>query len=131
MSFANWDDDLHQNYEQIKRINSAKSISSSKITLNNEKETAIFVGSGSEPYVTTLNDCDCVDFIRRGLPCKHIYRLALELGYLNNLPKYNKRLTREIDFTPDLKRYYELYLEGAIAAEDYVKLVEIINKIKK
>lgn len=31
-------------------------------------------------YNVHLNHCDCNDFKERHLPCKHIYRLALELG---------------------------------------------------
>lgn len=31
-------------------------------------------------YVVTLEECTCPDFEKRGKPCKHMYRLAHELG---------------------------------------------------
>lgn len=33
-------------------------------------------------YDVSLLKCDCVDFQRRQLPCKHMYRLAMELGLI-------------------------------------------------
>lgn len=38
-------------------------------------------GSRGNLYATTLDTCTCEDFQRRGLPCKHIYKLALSRGY--------------------------------------------------
>lgn len=42
----------------------------------------IFKGSGKDAYITHLNDCTCKDFGlgHKKRPCKHIYRLAAELG---------------------------------------------------
>ena len=37
--------------------------------------------SGNE-YKTTLESCTCTDFERRKSPCKHMYRLAAEIGAL-------------------------------------------------
>ena len=43
--------------------------------------SAEIVGTHGEIYKTTLDTCTCEDFQRRGLPCKHIYKLALSRGY--------------------------------------------------
>lgn len=40
-------------------------------------------------YETFLDSCPCGDFIRNKLPCKHIYRLAMELGLLNEKAESN------------------------------------------
>ena len=37
-------------------------------------------GSGKQAYEVYLENCTCMDFMRRKLPCKHMYRLAHELG---------------------------------------------------
>jgi len=37
-------------------------------------------GSETNHYSVSLNDCTCKDFSERGLPCKHMYALAAELG---------------------------------------------------
>lgn len=41
-----------------------------------------FYGSGKLPYQTSLAACTCNDFVKRKKPCKHIYRLAMELGII-------------------------------------------------
>lgn len=44
--------------------------------------SAFFQGSRKEPYLTTLTSCSCKDFAlgHGAYPCKHIFRLAEELG---------------------------------------------------
>lgn len=42
-------------------------------------------GASGAVYRTTLNDCTCPDFRHRHQPCKHMYRIALELGLLSDL----------------------------------------------
>lgn len=66
--------------EAAKRI---KSASEAKLTplpgsLDVVKQSAQF--KGSSQYTVTLDSCPCGDFRRRKLPCKHMYRLAHELG---------------------------------------------------
>lgn len=48
--------------------------------LNKENKTAeVLNQSKNNVYHTTLTSCTCQDFIKRNLPCKHMYRLAAEL----------------------------------------------------
>lgn len=42
-------------------------------------------GTKGDIYKVTMNSCTCHDFIYRRQPCKHMYRLALSLGYLAQL----------------------------------------------
>ena len=79
MNFGSWDNVIHENSEQVKRIATAKKADTTPAFVDRENKTAEFKGSGKNPYKTTLDSCSCVDFARRKLPCKHIYRLALEL----------------------------------------------------
>ncbi len=78
--FDNWEKDVHESPDQKKRMETAKKSATTPQSVDKEGMTAIFKGSGKNPYVTTLNDCTCGDFFRRGLPCKHIYRLIAELN---------------------------------------------------
>lgn len=48
-------------------------------------------------YDVTLSGCTCYDFQKRFLPCKHMYRLAMEMG-LMDLPKFSNY---EEDYTLD------------------------------
>jgi hypothetical protein len=50
------------------------------ISIKRDVPEGLFQGSAKKPYVTTLKACTCKDFALRQLPCKHMYRLAHELG---------------------------------------------------
>ncbi len=71
----------------------------------------------SKIYNVTLNSCDCEDFSKSalGLPCKHIYRLALELGIVD----------RDWDISgipPELRQRID-----ALPFNDRVKFVKLIE----
>lgn len=82
--------------------------------INKHSKSARFSSTSELPYYdTTLSSCTCMDFQERKLPCKHIYRLALELGIIDIVkrPAFDKeKLTSikessDIDNEPDqLKR---------------------------
>ena len=80
ITFGLWDAKIHSSPEQQKRIQTAQSAKTTPTSINKETQTGCFPGSGLEVYQTTLNSCTCADFGYRGLPCKHIYRLAIECG---------------------------------------------------
>lgn len=70
-------DDIDSQPDQIKRQKSA--LKCKIIEIDKEIKTAIFKGSGKEPYKTSLDACTCRDFSVRNLPCKHMYRLRMEI----------------------------------------------------
>lgn len=71
--------DVDSHPEQIKRLESAKAAKMAPLSIDYVTQTAQFSGSGKKPYETTVDLCTCRDFFVRGLPCKHIYRLRIEL----------------------------------------------------
>jgi len=79
---TSWGPDTHTTEHANKRITSAKSAKLTPIKIDSEDFFGYFKGSHGR-YETWLDSCNCVDFIRFKLPCKHIYRLAIELGVLN------------------------------------------------
>lgn len=68
--------------DEQKRLASAQQSKTSPLSVDPTTKTGIFYGSGKEPYQTSLASCTCNDFVRRKKPCKHIYRLAMELGII-------------------------------------------------
>ena len=70
-------DDIDSQPDQLKRQKSA--LKCKIIEIDKENKKALFKGSGKNPYETTLDTCTCRDFVVRNLPCKHIYRLRMEL----------------------------------------------------
>lgn len=78
-----WDkwSDVHELPDQAKRLASSKEASLTPISIDRENFCAIIPGKHGT-YHVTLESCECSDFKRRNLPCKHIYRLAIELGMI-------------------------------------------------
>lgn len=80
MNFGQWDEAVHTLPDQKKRMDSAKKAGMTPLQIDRDALSGVFAGSGKLPYQTSLSSCTCSDFVRRKLPCKHIYRLAIDLG---------------------------------------------------
>ena len=100
-TFSIWEAEIHQLPDQLKRITSAKSAKVTPASIDQETMTGTFPGSGANPYLTTLDSCTCGDFRHRKLPCKHIYRLAIELGMLDESAEsgVNKNTLKAMQFS--------------------------------
>ena len=90
--FADWDTSIQMYPGQNERFERALSSKVSPISVDFEKQIGIFDGSGVNPYETTLTSCTCSDFIRRKLPCKHMYRLAIELEVIDTSSLNNEKV---------------------------------------
>lgn len=77
-----WKPETHTTDHALKRIKSAQSAKLTPTKLDSESFCASFQG-GHGQYATFLDSCTCIDFNRSKKPCKHIYRLAIELGLMN------------------------------------------------
>lgn len=126
MKFGSWNEDIHSDYEQIKRIAFSQRIKSENVDLDEESKTAVVTGRDGM-YNVTLDSCTCYDFESRQLPCKHVYRLAHELGLLE-LPKANRKEAKAFkdNVQNDIEHYKQLYLNGAISIEKFNKIVNAL-----
>lgn len=70
------------NKEQNERYERSKKNVLTPQSVNSDTQTAVFK-SEHGIYNTTLYSCNCFDFNKRNLPCKHIFRLALELNMID------------------------------------------------
>lgn len=84
-----WPGETHTTEYAIKRINSAKSAKLTPVKIDRDDMYGYFQGSHGR-YETFLDQCPCGDFVRSKLPCKHIYRLAMELGAIDGDYKTDK-----------------------------------------
>lgn len=82
MTFGNWEEEIHNSELQKKRMISAASSSLTPLSVDYQEKTATFSGRHGV-YQTTLNTCSCGDFLKRHLPCKHIYRLGYEIEHID------------------------------------------------
>jgi len=74
----------NEQYARFQRSISASNIG--KVVSINKKKITMKICSArdsSNIYCTSLSGCDCEDFKRRNLPCKHMYKLACELGVID------------------------------------------------
>lgn len=81
--------------DEEKRLASAQQSKTSPLSVDKEHETGVFYGSGKEPYQTSLASCACNDFVKRKKPCKHIFRLAMELGIIDAAYKTGRSTANE------------------------------------
>ena len=81
MTVGPWEIPDKELLETALRLERARSIRPENIgTIDANTKTAEIYGSDGMAYAVSLSDCECVDYERRCLPCKHMIRLALELG---------------------------------------------------
>lgn len=80
-SFGSWDASIHAADGQDVRFDRALFQNIAIQSYDPATGSAEIAGTHGEVYKTDLDHCTCEDFQRRGLPCKHIYKLALSRGY--------------------------------------------------
>lgn len=142
-----WGKEVHETEFAEKRIKSAKSAKMTPIKIDTTDLYGYFQGSHGR-YETFLDSCPCGDFRRYNLPCKHIYRLAIELGLMNESVETNNNaiptprkekatLDEEIDIVETLSKSAQRLLariaEGITTESPIVfekKCVEIEELIK-
>lgn len=103
MTFGNWPEEIHQTTNQQRRIISTKFPATMPYEISKDSFTGTFFGSQGQLYNVTLDSCTCADFANRKLPCKHIYRLAIECELLDaalkpsNFPTTNLTIGESIE----------------------------------
>lgn len=118
MTFGPWEIPEGEFLEAALRIERARKISSSHIgPVDTAAETVSILGSDGSAYQVSLNSCECVDFQRRGLPCKHMIRLALELGQSFNVPQFDPYAATNYDVEADIQRLTQRWQAGELTLD--------------
>lgn len=95
------------------------------VSLDSEARTAKILGSTGETYDVSLAGCTCRYFERTGSPCKHMCRLALELGLIHDTGVY-------IDDSEGVSKYSVLHaierIEDNLNQEQQLMLRKILRK---
>lgn len=87
--WARWET-THASEAQIARMLRAFNDNLTMKKINKKMKTATFVGKDGKSYKTDLRRCTCPDFLERKVPCKHMYKLADELGAIDLEAKFQK-----------------------------------------
>ena len=118
MKFGPWEISDNEYLESAERMERAGKISPANIeSIDTESGSACMIGSDGFPYCVTLHGCDCVDFERRGLPCKHMIRLALELGLQIDVPQYDPVSAYNYNVEEDIERLTARWQAGQLTLE--------------
>ena len=107
--WVDWGNETHADEAQISRQGRAMTYPFS-FEVNKDNKTARFSSTSDLPYYdTSLSECDCYDFQKRKLPCKHIYRLAVEIGVIEIIKRssFNKDLLAEVKESDDIDNHPE------------------------
>lgn len=114
--------------DDVKRLQSALGIAAKKITLDRENGAAVIQGSGAEPYEVTLEKCTCADYSMRRQPCKHMIRLAVELGADYVLPKFDRAAAGELDMEELIGPLHKKWTAGLITTDAYAACLTALEK---
>ena len=127
MTFGNWEESLHRKPNQVKNRENAATVVLQNI--DSAGGTALAEGSGEFPYEVSLESCTCGSFIGTKNPCKHMYRLAFELGLIENPPKLDRAAAKAFreSIPYEVKRFEELYFSGAINSKKYADIVKALQ----
>lgn len=108
---------VHEDPEQIKRFDKSKTAECTPLEVDKLTGVGRFSGS-SGVYETNLEVCRCRDFIIRRKPCKHMYRLAIELGIITtDSVKTDSRSIKSPGSTKEQRR--QAFLKSIDLIESY------------
>lgn len=128
LCIGEWPAITSDDIDSIKRIESAKKLTKKIVSFDPDKKIIAIQGSSEEPYVATLSECSCPDYIYRRNPCKHIFALAFELGMMDDLPVYKKG-KGSFNAEDEMAKYREMYEHGEISGDSYVKICSVLAKL--
>lgn len=80
-TFGEWHESVHRGVSQGERFERASNQEMELLSYNDETGCGLVRGSSGKIYPLSANFCACEDFKKRGKPCKHIYFLAIKMGY--------------------------------------------------
>lgn len=99
------------------------------LELKKSEKCGIFAGSEGNVYETSLSECTCPDFAINGgqIPCKHMIRLAMELGEIPDDGIVS-------DITQANIKYYSGILKNYVKSaslDDTIKFINIMSDLSQ
>ncbi len=123
--FTSESQDLHSEYDQLRRQKSSAGLKLDEIDSVNQTGKI-------KNYSISLDNCTCVDFIMRQKPCKHMYKLACELGVfqIGDKAKDKNLPASSADKTKHLRDNIKALI-SPLTTETQLKLQEFTYRPKK
>lgn len=85
-------------------------------------------------YKVTLSSCDCGNFTitnSESCPCKHMFRLAMELGIELSFPVFDPVRASKYDASADLELLHKRWVDGEITFDAYKSCKSALAKSSK
>ena len=118
--------------EKARCLERAEAIKAEKvIIINAESRTGSIESSDGSLYAVSLNSCNCADYGLHQSPCKHMIRLALELGYSFDVPKYDPYLAAGYDVQKDIDLLTEHWKNGELTLDAVSKCIAALKSSAK
>ena len=132
MNFGLWDIPEKEYVSECAAYERGLKTKDSDITFDLVNQSSSTQGSAPDPYVTTLESCTCeIFFYKKGLPCKHMIRLAVELGYSFDIPEFDPYAAADYDIEEDVARLTERWRSGQLTLEALQSCVSALKKSAK
>lgn len=125
--FHGWDDDILIESDQVMNRLNAEKIKASNVKIDRSSLRGEIQGSASIPYQTDLSGCTCPDFNIRKKPCKHMYRLALELELIAKFPEVDGAIEKAI-VQSAAQKWKDEFTLGHISAQLYARVEKALQK---
>ena len=122
-------------YDHIKpaRVTAAKT--AHLVSVDKDAQTAVFLSSDNlSHYETSLARCDCTYFISKYDLCKHMVRLAMELGIVNSegrtpRAQYEYDYSRLRDLIARAYGYARFFQEPVMSEDEFAQYVREYHEL--
>ena len=114
--------------DAMKRLKNARAIKASAISVDRKRKTMETAGSAAVPYRTDLSSCSCPDYAMQRKPCKHMIRLAIELGYEFDNPVFDTQKAAAYDIQAEIQHFHDLWTQGIIHQDVYIDCIVALDK---
>ena len=128
MNIGPWEIPEKELLETALRLERAQNISPEDVgPVTKAEQTVSIYGSDGFPYSVSLDSCECVDYGRRNLPCKHMLRLALELGLPLGIPVFDPISATEYNVEEDIDRLTKRWQAGQLTTDALSKCTSALR----
>lgn len=111
---------LYSDPSQLSNYSRLRSVLTKDIKIFSPFDVSATTLSNGHAYHTTLFSCSCPDFLHRRTPCKHMLRVALELGLVFNFD--SKPIEEEVSSL--LNKHHELETSCTALSEKEKRLTK-------
>ena len=118
--------------DKARSLERAKEIKASNIkSIDLEAKNACIEGSDGTVYSVSLEQCSCPDYQRHQSVCKHMIRLALDLGNAFDVPQFDPYKAAGYNVQDDIALLTKRWENGELTLDALSKCIAALNSSAK